>query len=116
MAHRIRRLAAVLALSAAAASGQPAPDVKQLPSPVGPVKPRTLRVQGEGRIYTAPDVALVTFGVVAIEPSLAKATQEVNERSKKLIEVLRKDVAQADLQTTRYDVQIEQEPYSGSES
>lgn len=104
-------VAAAAAHPAAAADTRPAPP----PSPPGATAQlRTLRVAGEGKVYAAPDVAVVTFGVTAIDPSLAKATQETTERTKKLLDVLRTGVAAADLQTARYDVQVEQEPYNPS--
>jgi uncharacterized protein YggE len=101
-------------LALAAAPGLASADAKPPPPPPPPAagaQPRTLRVGGEGKVHVAPDVAVVTFGVTAIDPSLAKATQQTTERTKKLQEVLRTVVAPADLQTSRYDVQVEQEPY-----
>jgi uncharacterized protein len=69
--------------------------------------PRTLRVTGEGRTSIAPDVAIVTVGVTALNASLAVATREANERAKRVIDVLRPAVAPADIQTAHYAVQVE---------
>jgi uncharacterized protein len=69
---------------------------------------RILRVSGEGRAYAAPDVAVVTLAVTALDPSLQKATRDVADRARRLLEeVKRAGVAPADAQTARYDVQIE---------
>lgn len=115
---------AALALAAVAPSGSAraqAPAVVPAPTPVpAPGAPppaaasgglRTLRVSGEGRAYAAPDVAVVTLSVTALDPSLQKATRDVTERARRLLdEVQRSGVAPADVQTARYDVQIDRRP------
>jgi uncharacterized protein YggE len=74
----------------------------------GAAASRTLRVIGDGRAYAAPDVALATVGVVAIDASLAVAARSANERARRVQEVVAKSgVAPADVQTSRYDVEIE---------
>ena len=69
--------------------------------------PRTIRVSGEGRVSVAPDVALVTFGVTALDASLEKANRDAAARARRVTEVLKSVVAPSDLQTTRFDVQLE---------
>jgi uncharacterized protein YggE len=78
-------LAASAAGRASAAPGVPSapgvpPEKQQPPPPPASPTPapaqRTLRVSGEGRASAAPDVAIATVGVVALDPSLAAATRD----------------------------------------
>jgi len=70
--------------------------------------PRTLHVSGEGRAFAAPDLAVFTVAVTALDPSLARATRDASERARKLLDALSTaGVASADRQTVRFDVQIE---------
>jgi uncharacterized protein len=76
--------------------------------PASPRWPRSLRVLGEGRAHAAPDVAIATIGVVATDPLLAKATRDADARARKVQAVVAAaGVAPADVQTSRYDVDIE---------
>ncbi|MFL5272577.1 MAG: SIMPL domain-containing protein [Anaeromyxobacteraceae bacterium] len=110
-------LCAVLlpAAALAVAPGEPPPragaqeSLPQPPSPPAPARwPRALRVIGEGRSHAAPDVAIATVGVVATDASLAKATRDADARAKKVQAVVAAaGVAPADVQTSRYDVDIE---------
>lgn len=105
LAFSLALAAATLTLARPAhAEGPPA---RPAPSPAGGAGPRTLRVTGEGRASAVPDTAVVTFGVTAVNGSLAAATREATDRARRLSDVLRTVVAPADLQTARYDVQIE---------
>jgi uncharacterized protein YggE len=97
-----------------AAPGEPPPrpgPQEPLPEPAtsaARARPRTLRVVGEGRAHAAPDVALATIGIVAFDPSLAKATREADARARRVQAVVADaGVAGADMQTSRYDVDIE---------
>jgi len=96
---------------AQATAGMPAPALAPVPGAPPAAATgglRTLRVSGEGKAYAAPDVAVVTLAVTAIDPSLQKATRDVTDRARRLLdEVQRAGVAPADVQTARYDVQIE---------
>ncbi len=69
---------------------------------------RTLRVSGEGRASAAPDLAVFTVSVTALDPSLARATRDANERARKVLDALSAaGVSAADRQTVSFDVQIE---------
>jgi uncharacterized protein len=120
----VRGAAAVIAVLSAAAApaaalavapGEPPPrpgpteSLPQPPSPPAPPRwPRAVRVVGEGRAHAVPDVAIVTVGVVATDPSLAKATRDADARARKVQAVVAAaGVAPADFQTSRYDVDIE---------
>jgi uncharacterized protein len=112
-------LAAALALLAgtarAAADGAPPPRPAPPAAAAGAASP-TVRVTGEGRVRVAPDVALATVAVTAVDPSLAKATRDTTEASRKVLDALAQaGVAKNDLQTSRYDVQIERRAPKSSE-
>lgn len=95
---------ALLALLAATASAA-AP-----PTPVQPSRgaPRTIRVDGEGHASAAPDVGVISLGVEAVDPSLARATADANERMHRVLAAVEAaGVAAKDVRTTRYDVAIE---------
>ncbi len=102
---RLLALAALLGLAGLARAQEP----DTSPPSSGPATPpqRTLRVTGEGRASAPPDVALVTLGVTALDPSLEKANRDATARARKVVEVLKSAVAPADLQTSRFDVQME---------
>jgi uncharacterized protein len=110
-------LAASAAGRASAAPGVPSapgvpPEKQQPPPPPASPMPapaqRTLRVSGEGRASAAPDVAIATVGVVALDPSLAAATREANERARRVHDVVQKaGIAPRDVQTSRYEVELE---------
>jgi uncharacterized protein YggE len=74
-----------------------------------PVPPRTLHVSGDGRAFAAPDVARVTIGVEARDPSsLARASADANARMKKVLAAIeRGGVASKDVRTVRYDVEVQ---------
>ncbi len=105
----------VLALLIGAASSAATPARAEQPDATRPTPEgraasavRTLRVTGEGRTLVSPDLALVTLGVVAVDPSLAKATQDANERARRIrTAITQAGVAGADVQTSRYDVEVE---------
>jgi uncharacterized protein len=89
----------------------PAQQESSVPVPAagpGHARSRTLRVTGEGRAHAVPDVAIVTIGVVAFDPSLAKATRDADARARRVQAVVKEaGVAAPDVQTSRYDVEIE---------
>jgi uncharacterized protein len=91
----------------AAASLAGAGNVPPTPEGGAPLQ-RTLRAAGEGRTTAVPDLATVTFAAVAVDASLAKATRDANDRARRLLDaVAAAGVPTADVQTSRYDVQIE---------
>ena len=72
------------------------------------VPPRTLHVSGEGRASAAPDQAVFTVAVTALDASLARATRDANERARKLLDALSAvGVPAVDRQTVRFDVQMQ---------
>jgi uncharacterized protein len=76
--------------------------------PPYPPQPRTIRVGGEGRASAAPDVAIVTIGVDAIGKSLARTRADADARMREVVAAAKAaGIDPKDVQTTRYDVQIE---------
>jgi len=58
----------------------------------------------------------VTFAAVAVDPSLAKATRDAGERARRLLDaVASAGIPAADVQTSRYDVQVERSSPSSTE-
>lgn len=107
MSPPLRALAlAVLAATAGAANAQvptPPPAWPPYPPP-----PRSIRVSGEGRARAAPDVAVVSVGVEAIGKSLARTRADADARMQAVLAAVKgAGVAPKDVQTLRYDVQIE---------
>ncbi|HEX7623683.1 MAG TPA: SIMPL domain-containing protein [Anaeromyxobacteraceae bacterium] len=102
-------LIAAIAASSSAPSPQPSPPpVERGKETPATLPSRTLRVSGEGRASAAPDLAIFTVAVTALDPSLARATRDANERARKLLDALSAaGVADADRQTVRFDVQLE---------
>jgi uncharacterized protein YggE len=99
---------AAVSLAALVALAEPGTDLT--PRPGGPPAraARTLQVTGEGRAMVAPDLATVTFAAVAVDPSLVKATRDANDRARRLLDaVAAGGIPAADVQTSRYEVQIE---------
>jgi uncharacterized protein YggE len=101
-------IAAIATSASAAPSPQPSTSTP-ISTPTATAPPtRTLHVSGEGRAFAAPDLAVFTSSVTAIDPSLARATRDANERARKVLDALSAaGVAAADRQTVRFDVQIE---------
>lgn len=105
----LRALAVLVLLAAGAAAGQervlpPAPPG----SPPCPPPQRTIRVGGEGRASAAPDVAVVSVGVEAIGKSLARTRSDADARMRQIVAVVKgAGVDPKDVQTVRFDVQIE---------
>lgn len=100
---------AAFSLAALMALAEPGTDLAP-PRPGGPPThaARTLQVTGQGRAVVAPDLATVTFAAVAVDPSLAKATRDANDRARRLLDaVAAGGIPAADVQTSRYEVQIE---------
>ena len=98
---------AVLAASLCARGAGAAERVGPSPFPEGARPARTLRVTGEGKARTAPDVAVVTLGISIFDASLARATREANERARRMLDVFHPAVASADIHTVRYSVQVQ---------
>jgi uncharacterized protein YggE len=106
MPHRPFLLAA-LACAALCSPLLTAAQTSQL-QPPSPGSPRVLHVSGEGSVRVRPDVAILTAGVEATGPDLARVTRDTNARMRKLLAALSEaGVAEKDVQTTRHDVQVE---------
>lgn len=91
-------------LPGAAPGAAPAPPIPAI------APPRTLRVAGEGRAQAVPDVAVATIAVTALDASLTRATRDAGEGARRVLEALAQaGVAKRDLQTARYDVQLERQ-------
>lgn len=101
----------VLAALACATLSSPLLAVAQTqaqPQPPLPGAPRVLHVSGEGSVRVRPDVAVLTTGVEATGPDLARVTRDANARMRKLLAALSEaGIAEKDVQTTRHDVQVE---------
>ena len=69
---------------------------------------RTVHASGEGRVLAAPDVARVTVGVQAQEPTVSRANADATARMKKVLAALEKaGVATKDIRTVRYNVDVQ---------
>jgi uncharacterized protein YggE len=110
MTRPLRLLALALAL---APLGLAAAQERVIPPPTPqcppcPPQPRTIRVGGEGRASAAPDVAIVTIGVEAIGKTLARTRADADVRMREVVAAAKASgIDPKDVQTTRYDVQIE---------
>jgi uncharacterized protein YggE len=70
--------------------------------------PSVLRVAGEGRVPARPDLATVALGVEALAKALPDALRDADVRSRAILAALAgAGVAEKDVRTTRYDVQLE---------
>lgn len=109
MTRLIRALVplALLAAGAAAAGERVAPP-PSAQFPPYPPQPRTIRAAGEGRATAAPDVAVVTVGVEAIGKDLTRARADADARMRQVLAAVKAaGVDPKDVQTARYDVQVE---------
>jgi uncharacterized protein len=82
-------------------------DTKNLPQPV-------IRVQGQGRITSTPDVVVLGLSVTSLRPTYAVAVSELNEK----FELLRAALPAADvdakaLKTTSFDISITNDYVNG---
>lgn len=78
---------------------------------------RTITVTGEGRVAATPDIAVSQVGVQAVAKTLAAANQEANTTMRKVLDVLKGEgIADHDIQTTSYSVNIERrfDPQTGA--
>lgn len=108
MIRPMRVLASILLLAAGAAAA--AEGVPRPPAPAGPPcpQPRTIRVGGEGRASAPPDVATITVGVEAVGKDLARTRADADSRMRQILATVKAaGVAPQDVQTVRYDVEIE---------
>jgi hypothetical protein len=72
---------------------------------------RTITVSGEGEASGAPDVAVTTLGVEALDPKLGDAISDTTRRMRAVVEaVKRAGVAARDIRTVEYSVNFEQNP------
>lgn len=66
-----------------------------------------LWVNGDGKAYGIPDIALLSLGVEVQEKSVAEAQREAAEAMDKVVKVLKgKGVADKDIQTQQFNIQI----------
>jgi uncharacterized protein len=107
----IAPLLAFLALATAALATAGPATAEPPPAPPPPHPPAlagTIQVTGEGRVSSAPDVAVISIGVDAVAKTLSQATADANERMRRVLQAMEKNgVAPRDVRTTRYDVSIE---------
>lgn len=88
---RTALLLALLALSTPALADEP--------------PPRSLVVHGEGRVSSAPDLAIVSFGVETAAPAAATAVAENARKSTRLVEAIKQRLGERDkVSTTQYSL------------
>ncbi len=74
--------------------------------------PRTITVVGEGKVPTEPDMAQITVGVDVTKFTVKEAATESAKIMEALMTALKaQGVAPKDMQTSGYNVYIEQPPY-----
>jgi uncharacterized protein len=67
---------------------------------------RTIRVTGEGKASSAPDMAVIHTGVVTQAPTAAEAVAANNEQMQKIMATLKElKIADKDIQTSNFNVQ-----------
>ncbi|HET9793094.1 MAG TPA: SIMPL domain-containing protein [Thermoanaerobaculia bacterium] len=72
---------------------------------------RTITVFGEGEASGAPDVAVTTLGVEALDPKLAAAVSDANRRMRSVLEAIKRaGIASRDIRTVEYSINFEQNP------
>jgi len=90
-----------------AAPGRAADDAGAAPAS----RLRTITVSGEGEASGAPDVAVTTLGVEALDPKLGDAISDTSRRMRAVLDaVKRAGVAARDVRTVEYSVNFEQNP------
>lgn len=71
-------------------------------------------VSGEGKVSVTPDIAKIGFGILESGNSLKSVQNSVNNKSKSLVDALKKlGIAESDIKTTSYNV-YPQYDYSSS--
>jgi len=66
-----------------------------------------LWVNGEGKVYAVPDIALLSLGVEVQEPTVAAAQTKASEAMNNVIKALKgKGIADKDIQTQQFNIQI----------
>jgi uncharacterized protein YggE len=105
-----RRFSALVVAAALAAFRPIALRADDATAPASP-RLRTITVSGEGEASGAPDVAVTTLGVEALDPKLGDAIADVSRRMRAVVEaVKRAGVAARDVRTVEYSVNFEQNP------
>lgn len=70
-----------------------------------PAANRTIRVQGEGRVYATPDTATITFGVETSAKTAREAINQNAEKMQKVIATLKAHgIASKDIQTSGFNL------------
>ncbi len=101
-----------VAVAAVLAFVLPAAALGQVPAPASPVPaaaaPRVIRVSGDARVTTRPDVAILFAGVESAGKDLARVTKDAAAQMRRVLAALAEvGVPEKDVQTTRHDVQVE---------
>lgn len=105
MRRRTRFSAILLAAAVAALPAAASDDAK--PSD----RLRTITVSGEGEASAAPDIAVTTLGVEALDPKVGPAVADANARMRAVLDaVKRAGVAARDIRTTDFSVYFEPNP------
>ncbi|MGI8475734.1 MAG: SIMPL domain-containing protein [Thermomicrobiales bacterium] len=104
---------ALLALTAAAATGGVAgvgaQALDSATPPPSPAAPGIVSVAGSGMVEVAPDTASITAGVNIVNPKLSEAQAQATDTMGKIIAALKAaGVADKDIQTTNFSVNINQ--------
>jgi len=100
-----------LVLLAAAAASVPAARAADDAGAASAPRLRTITVAGEGEASGAPDVAVTTLGVEALDPKLGDDIADASRRMKAVLDaVKRAGVAARDVRTVEYSVNFEQNP------
>jgi uncharacterized protein YggE len=75
-----------------------------------PSQPRTIRVGGEGRASAPPDLATITLGTESVGESLERTRSDADSAMRRILATVRAaGVDPKDLQTVRFDVQVERQ-------
>ncbi len=105
---RLLQAAASIALVAFTVHSLGGSVTAQTATPIPPTEPtRTISVNGRGSVDVTPDTATVELGVTETNTSLAAAQEQSNTRLEAILAALAEQgVAEEDIQTSSYNVQI----------
>jgi uncharacterized protein YggE len=77
----------------------------RLPALGDPPPPPSITVSGQGSVAYSPDIARVSLGVRAEEPTAAAAAASVNARANGVVSAMRKlGIPDSDIKTSGYDI------------
>jgi uncharacterized protein YggE len=81
-----------------------------------PAKPNRLIVTGEGSVYTNPDRAVITIGIITENQNLSTAQKENTDKTTAVINaLLALGIPQNDIQTTTYRIEPQYDYESGKQ-